>query len=242
MKKILKSMLIIAILAGLIITFTGCGKKDDEERVKDKAEEVIDKAADVLDKVDKIEKTEKTEKTEQNVATKEFSMGKWNNNVYSNDFLGLKFNLPKGWSYSSEKEIADMMNLGKELLNDDQKLAAEVAKLTSAYYVVANNPSTGDNVTILSEKPIVDITTDYYISQLKTQLSAVTSISYEIGETSKENISGKEYDVLTVTGTMSGVKVAQKYYVCKIDNYIVCIIATSNRGETEINNIMKSFK
>lgn len=237
MKKTLKTMLIIALFTCLIITFTGCGKNDDEEvRVKEKAEEAIEKTEEVLDKVGEVEKVE------ENVVAKEFSMGEWNNNIYSNDFLGLKFSLPKGWSYSSEKEIADMMNLGKDLLNDDQKLAAEVSKLNSAYYLVANNPNTGDNVTILSEKPIVDITTDYYINQLKTQLLAVQSISYEIEGTSKENVAGKEYDVLTVTGTMSGIEVSQKYYIYKVDNYIVCIIATSNRGEAEINNIMKSFK
>ena len=44
----------------------------------------------------------------------EISMGNWNNNVYTNDFLGLKFNLPEGWTYSSDEEIAEMMNLGIE--------------------------------------------------------------------------------------------------------------------------------
>lgn len=169
-------------------------------------------------------------------------MGEWKGNTYSNEFLGLKFNLPQGWAYSSDEEIAQMMNVGAELLNDDQKIAAELAKLTSVYYMVANNPNTGDSVSILSEKPMMDVTTEYYLDQLKTQLAAVESMNYEIGDTSKEKVSGKEFETLTVTASMSGIEVAQKYYVCKMDEYFVCIIATSTSGETGINDMIKSFE
>lgn len=228
MKKILKSILLMTFLACVIITFTGCGKKDDEKYIRDKAEKAIEKTEEFLE--------------EENYASTEFSMGKWNDSVYTNDFLRLKFNLPEGWIYSSDEEIAEMMNIGLELLNDDQKVAAEIAKLTSVYYMVASNPNTGDSVTILSEKPIIEVTAEYYINQLKTQLVAVESISYEIGETSKEKVGDNEYNTLLVTGTMSGIEVAQKYYVYKMDKYFVCMIVTSTSGEDTINEIAKNFE
>lgn len=220
MKKVLKSMLVILLTASMLFVLSGCGNKEEKKATND------DEKANV----------------EQEDKTTEFSMGSWSDNVYTNDFLGLKFKLPAGWKYSSDEEIAEMMNLGTELLNDDQKAAAEVSKLNSAYYMVANDPNTGDNISIISEKPAMEVTTEFYINQLKTQLSSVDSISYEIGETSKETVAGKEYDTLTVNASMSGVKMTQRYYIYKVDKYVVCIISTSTSGEQKINEIMKSFE
>ncbi len=220
MKKVLKSMLVILLTASMLFVLSGCGNQEEKKATND------DEKANV----------------EQEDKTTDFSMGSWSDNVYTNDFLGLKFKLPAGWKYSSDEEIAEMMNLGTELLNDDQKAAAEVSKLNSAYYMVANDPNTGDNISIISEKPAMEVTTEFYINQLKTQLSSVDSIRYEIGETSKETVAGKEYDTLTVNASMSGVKMTQRYYIYKVDKYVVCIISTSTSGEQKINEIMTNFE
>lgn len=220
MKKVLKSMLAIVLTASMLFVLSGCGNKEEEKATND---------------------NEKTN-IEQENKTVEFSMGSWSDNVYSNDFLGLKFKLPNGWKYSSDEEIAEMMNLGTELLNDEQKAAAEISKLNNAYYMVANDPNTGDNISIISEKPAMEVTTEFYINQLKTQLQNVNTINYEIGETSKETVAGKECDTLTVDASMSGVKMTQRYYIYKVDKYVVCIISTSTSGEQKINEIMKNFE
>ena len=222
MKKAIKSLLIIFLIASMLFVLTGCGNEEEKTTTDNTTNTANEQPA-----------------QEQKV---EFSMGEWNNNVYTNDFLGLKFNLPQGWTYSSDDQIAEMMNLGNEFLNDDQKIAAEVAKLTSAYYMVANDPNTGNSVTILSEKPAMDFTTEYYLNQLKTQLSSVESLNYEIGEISKEKVAGREYDTLVVTTTMSGINLTQKYYVYKMDKYFVGIIVTSVTGEDGIKDMMKSFE
>ena len=214
MKKTIKNMLLIMLAIAMLFLLSGCGKENNDVK----------------------------EEQSSNEQTKEFSMGEWNDNVYTNDFLGLKFNLPEGWVYSSDEEIAEMMNLGTELLNDDQKVAAEVSKLNNAYYIVANDPNTGNSVSIISEKPIMEISTDYYINQLKTQLSSVDSIKYEIGETSKEKVGDIQCDTLTVSASMLNQTITQKYYVYKLDKYFVGIIVTATSGEENINNIIKSFE
>lgn len=220
MKKAIKIALIILLVASMLFVLTGCGK---EENTATENNAVTN------------EQPVEEQKTE-------FSMGKWKDDTYENEFLGVKFNMPEGWTYSSDEEIAEMMNVGAELLNDDQKVAAEIAKLTSVYYMVANNPSTGDSVSILSEKPLMDVTAEYYLNQLKTQLTSVESMSYEVKNISKEEVAGREYETLLVTATMSGIEVSQKYYVYKMDEYFVCIITTSLNGETGINDMMKSFE
>lgn len=222
MKKAIKGLLIIFLIVSMLFILTGCGK-DEEKTTTDNTTNTANEQPAQEQKV-------------------EFSMGEWNNNVYTNDFLGIKFNLPQGWTYSSDEQIAQMMNLGEEFLNDDQKKVAEVAKLTSAYYMVANNPNTGNSVSLMSEKPSMEVTTEFYLNQLKTQLSAVESMNYKIGETSKEKVAGREYDTLVATVSMSGIEFIQKYYVYKMDNYFIGIITTSVTGEDGIKDIMKSFE
>lgn len=221
MKKILKNMLIVVLVASMLFVLVGCGKEEENTATENSTV------------------TNEQPAQEQKV---EFSMGEWNNNVYTNNFLGLKFSLPQGWTYSSDEEIAEMMNLGIELLNDDQKAAAELSKLTSVYYIAANNPNTGDSVAVMSEKPSMDVTTEFYINQLKSHLSTVESVNYEIGEISKEKVADREYDTIIATTNVSGIKVAQKYYVYKMDEYFVAIIVTSVTGEEGIKDIIKSFE
>lgn len=225
MKKTIKYLLILLIVGSMILLLTGCGDKENVK--KEDKEKVVE------------QKQETNAEQEKKV---EFSMGEWNNNVYTNDFLGLKYNMPEGWTYSSDEEIAKMMSIGAEMLNNDQKNLAEIAELNGVYYMVAKHPTKGNNVNIFSEKQLTDITTKDYIEALKTQLLALQSMKYEVEGTSKEKIGNIEVDTLTLNVEASGIKIMQKYYIYKIDKYMVGIIATSLDGETGINEIVKCFE
>lgn len=214
MKKAIRNIALMACAVIMLFTLSGCGKEENNNNEANEPEE---------------------QKTQ-------FSMGKWEDNVYTNDFLGLKFNLPEGWKAASDEEIAEMMNVGKELLNDDQKALVELSEKSGVYYMSVNDPSTGNNVIVLTEKTAVDVNTDYYINQLKTQLTSVNSIKYTIGETSKATVAGREYDTLTATASMYGYTTTQRYYVYKLDRYFVGIIVTSNTGESSIDEIMNNFE
>ena len=227
MKKMLKGISIILIIASTLILLTGCGK-EKEETPKTTSNENVN--------------VENNVEEQKNNSTEEFSMGEWNNGVYENKFLGRKFKLPEGWTYSSDEEIAKIMNIGKELLNDDQKAAAEIANLTSVYYIMANNPNTGDNISITTEKPLMEVTTEYYLNELKSQLSSVESIKYEVGEVTKETVANTEFDVLTATGKSNGIEFTQKYYVRKMDKYFVDILVTDISGKEDIKNITTYFE
>ena len=169
----------------------------------------------------------------------EFSMGEWKNNVYTNEFLNMKFNLPEGWNYASDEEIVQLMNLGSDILSGDKKYTDEVAKLTSAYYFFASDPNSGSSVSLFTEKPMIGVTMDYYLSQVKSQLEAVTEIKYEIGENSKQTIAGKEYTTLRVTAPEY--EMIQKYYLRQMDDYFIGMIVTT-QDETTIDQIISHFE
>jgi len=173
-------------------------------------------------------------------ANSELSMGEWKKNVYTNDFLGVKYKLPDGWKKYSDEEMAEIMHLGTELLSDNQKYLAELAKLNLVYYILVNNPSTGDNIVVMTEKSPLDYTIDYYLDTVKSQLQGIENINYEVGEISKETVAGNEYNVLVAN--VAGVNMTQKYYARKIGKYFLSIIATSRKGEAAINDMMKAFQ
>lgn len=225
MKKILKNMLIIVLVLGMIVLLAGCDK--EEQKVSENNEVKVQEQTNYTNEVEEKGKLE-------------ISMGEWKDNVYSNESIGMKFKLPSGWTYSSEEQIAQIMNIGKELLNDDQKLMAELSELKSVHYMMASDPNTASSVSVIGEKTLIDISMDYYMNQLKQQLLAVETINYEVGETSKEVVAGKEYTTLQLT--VPEYQMVQKYYVIKQDNYFTAIIVTSTTGETAINEIMSHFE
>ncbi len=175
-------------------------------------------------------------------APSDFSIGEWNGNVYSNDFLGISYELPDGWIKYSDEEIAAVMNLSLEMLNDNQKALADLAKLTVVFHMIVKNPETGDNISVLTEKVHLDVTSIYYLENLKAQLSALTAINYTIGELSKETIGGREYDVLTATASVSDKTLTLKYYCCKLGKYFLSIVASSMNGEKAAGNLIKAFE
>ena len=180
--------------------------------------------------------------SEPAAAPSDFSIGEWNGNVYSNDFLGISYKLPDGWIKYSDEEIAAVMNLSLEMLNDNQKALADLAKLTVVFHMIVKNPETGENISVLTEKVHLDVTSIYYLENLKAQLSALTAINYTIGELSKETIGGREYDVLTATASVSDKTLTLKYYCCKLGKYFLSIVASSMNGEKAAGNLIKAFE
>lgn len=226
MKKMLKGISIILIIASALILLTGCGKEKEETSKTTPNENV-----NVKNNVEE----------QKNNSTEEFPKGEWNNGVYENKFLGLKFKLPDGWKYSSDEEIAKNLNNGLELLNEDQREKVEEALETKGvFYLQANDLTTNNNVQVFTEKVPTGISEEAYLEQVSKQLSALENVNYNIGEIAKEKVTNKEYTTLQVE--VPEYNVLQKYFIYKKDNYIVGIIVTSITGKTTISEIIENFE
>lgn len=219
MKKLLKITALVVCLALVVLSFAGCGKQENTN-----------------------EKTSTVNQEEKEVAKeKELERGKWENNVYTNNFANITFKLPEGWAYSSDEQIAQMMNIGVELLNEDQQDLAKIAEQTSLYDMVANDPSTGASVMVMFEKTALKVNTDFYINKLKTGLEQVDSINYTIDDEIKtEKVGTEEYTVLTTT--VPNYKMVQKYYIKQEGNYFIDILITYVDGVTDLETILSNFQ
>ena len=223
-KKILFTVLLLLVL-------TGCSENNSIEQNVD---------ADITQN-ESIENTAVKNENDEVVENDEvgISLGTWEGSVYTNDFLNLTYNLPQNWVKYSDEEIAEIMNLGAEIVTNGNEFLKEVSKLTSVYYIFTQDLETNNNVSVYSEKVVYDFDVEYYLTQVKNQLESLTDINYVIGENSSANIDGVEYTTLDVS--VAGLPILQKYYVRKQGKYFVGIIATSMTGEEGITEIMECF-
>ena len=163
------------------------------------------------------------------------------NNVYTSEFAGITFTLPEGLRYADDTEIANMMNVGAELLSENKEDLAEVLEQTALYDMVAKDDYYGTSVMVMFEKATLDVSVDYYLNNLKTELEAVTVYDYEVSnEVKTETVGGREYKVLTATVPAYGL--TQKYYVEKKDGYFIDILVTYYDAYVDLNTLLANFQ
>ena len=167
--------------------------------------------------------------------TKQISLGSWTENTYTNDFLGVTYNMPEGWTRYTDEEIKEVMELGSEL-TDASELSKKLSELTSVTYMMTSSV-TGTNVILMSEKPVISVSERSYAESLKTQLEAQTAMKYNLSEIKTETIDGKEF--VTIEADVETLK--QKYYIYKVDKCIVCAIITATAND-DVNTIVEQFE
>lgn len=166
--------------------------------------------------------------------SKEISLGSWDENTYTNEFLGVTYSKPADWTRYTDEQIKDVMQLGKDLV-DASELSKKLAELTSVTYLMSSSPN-GSNVILMSEKTLVSMSEQSYAESLKSQLESQTALSYTLSDIKKETIDGNEF--VTIEASIQTIN--QKYYIYKVDNYIVSIIVTATDGN--VNDIIQQFK
>lgn len=235
MKKFLKTSILIIFMALVVIMCGGCKKKDNKTENETNVIENQTLNNEIKNQTLNNEIVTTTKKE------KELERGKWVNNVYTNDFANITFKLPEGWTYSSDEEIAQMLNIGVEALGKDNKEElSKIIEQTGLYDMVSKETSTGTSVMVLFEKPQFKVTTDFYLNNVKSGLEKMDSLDYTIEDVTTAEIAGKEYKLLSTR--IPSYNMVQKYYVRPEGNYFISIIITYIEGLTDFNNIISSFQ
>lgn len=168
--------------------------------------------------------------------------GTVNGNVYSSEFSGITFTKPDSWVFATDEEIAQTLNIGADML-DQNNFEKAVSEAASTYDMMVTDPATNSNVQISYENLAVtdseDMTVDEYLDTFKKQLDAQDVIDYEYVGSEKTTLCGEEYTCITLNATYNGVKMVQACYARKIDNLIVNVIITA--VNTDVANIEAMF-
>jgi hypothetical protein len=227
-------LLVIALIATLLVA---CDNGNEKERNIQK-EETIENVENTENNdtpaiPENIENTENTEIT-INKSANEYTMGEWNGSTYTNTFLNMKIQLPSDWTRYSEKEIASLYSETIDLYNIDKESLKEVIENQSVFYVFAQNPNTGSNIQVMSEKADKDATVDLYVEAVKAGLDEYEEFEYSNFVIGNETLMGREFKTLSCDATYYGINLKQKYYCEKQDNLIISIIVTDSSNDVDI--------
>lgn len=176
-----------------------------------------------------------------------FERGVWTENVYSNGYLGLQFTLPEGFVAASDEEIANMMELGTDILENENisDWQMKIAMLKSIYDMMASSPATGSSVLVMLENLSLTVggsamTEADYADFLAAQLAQtqVAGQTYAAGEAYEDNLDGERYYVQPMV--LGDGLVNQNYYLRRIDGYMLIIMLSYATGMYEEGAAMKS--
>ncbi len=176
-----------------------------------------------------------------------FTAGEVNGNVYTNEFAGLTFTAPEDWTFSSEEELAQMMNVSLDIIADDNEYAKKIAELTTVYGMMAQSGDSTSNVQVMFENVAItgnkNITAEKYVETVCGLLESTYAdmgATCSINDTKTVTIGGNEYVYLTVDVDYLGVAMQQAYACRKIDKYMANIVITA-AGEMTSDDILALF-
>lgn len=168
--------------------------------------------------------------------TADFDMGVIELGAYMSNFSGMKFMLPDGWEFYDREELLKMSGLDEN--GDVDALKKELLKKTTVYDMFAVDSMTGMNVIVLYENIKVQgmnpetFNEQDYAAALTSNLEKQTTIRYT--KSSEQTVAVGGFDFLELGYEAYypdyDFSIEQKYYIRKIDDFIMGIIVTEGNG------------
>ena len=172
------------------------------------------------------------------------SRGQIEGDVYTNNYLCFQFTKPQSWVYSTDEEIADLLNTSVEnLLGDKFKEALENSE--SIYDMMVVDTLSGANVNVtyenLAKSLATNITIEQYIASLKEQVKNIPSITVVFPDKyDTVKLGDSEFTRVACTTTMYGITMKQIYYLRKVDKYMAVVVVTA-QGSYSMADIEAMF-
>ncbi len=163
--------------------------------------------------------------------------------VYESEFTSLKFTKPSDWVYYTDEQIASMLNLGAEEL--DQNLFEEtVSKMQSVYDMMVVDYTSGTNVIIQYENLTISgsasISEENYFHAFEGVINDMEGNEIANSKLGEATLSGEKYLKAEYDLIMAGVQSHQVMYIRKIGGYMAVVIATPC-GDVTADNIEAMF-
>ncbi|MBQ2810532.1 MAG: hypothetical protein IJF11_06545 [Clostridia bacterium] len=175
----------------------------------------------------------------------ELSRGTIDGDVYKNEYLDFEFTKPESWVYSTDEEIASLLNLSVDTILGD-KFKDALNTNPSLYDMMVVDSLTSTNISVgyenLSKTFSSNITEKQYVESLKKQLENVSDMTVVFPDTLEKAMLGNtEFSKAVCTTTVYNTTMNQIYYLRKVDGYMAYVIVTIPNGYT-IAQIEAMFK
>jgi hypothetical protein len=175
---------------------------------------------------------------------REFIRGACVENVYASEYANLMFSAPEDWQYASYEEMAEIMGVGLDVLQDsDQKVNQKLLELKVIYDMMAVNSTTGSSVSVLYENLALSLgglrmTEEEYLDICQENLESIQELEYEFSGVTELQIGTDTYKAFIAE--LPDIGVRQYYCARKVDKYMLCIII-SIFGEDDVDTVLGHF-
>ena len=191
----------------------------------------------------------------QEKASEEVDQGAFSGSVYRNNYFGLTITIPSDWSIQDSKSMQDIKNLGKNVLDkDDKNLKAvmeasefQTVSLFAVFrYPVGTPVPFNPNLMCMAERvrhmPGIKRGKDYHFHTRKLLESSHMSVNFP-KEIYTETLGGVEFDVLYSETSLGTMLVKQKQYGAVIKGYVLLIVTTfaDENQEATLDEILKTL-
>lgn len=191
----------------------------------------------------------------QEKASEEVDQGAFSGSVYRNNYFGLTITIPSDWSIQDSKSMQDIKNLGKNVLDkDDKNLKAvmeasefQTVSLFAVFrYPVGTPVPFNPNLMCMAERvrhmPGIKRGKDYHFHTRKLLESSHMSVNFP-KEIYTETLGGVEFDVLYSETSLGTMLVKQKQYGAVMKGYVLLIVTTfaDENQEATLDEILKTL-
>ncbi len=176
-------------------------------------------------------------------ALSKIQRGETTDSTYTNAALGVTFEIPDGWTFYTDEEIAAIMNISADLWKDEDLI--NNANVSSIIDFMAVQTASGNSVNLsienLKASGNAGISVKEYIEASKKLIrEQLTGATYTFDDDTDVTLGDKTYTRLSATCSYSGVTMKQYLYIRKVGSHMVVITATSTNG-TNANVFEKMF-
>ena len=243
MKKLIALMLCLL----MVLSMAACGGKKENKTadapvVDDETEVVVDETVEEEVVEEEVIEEEVVEETVEQ--TDGSPVGVCDGGYYENTFFGIGCELGSDWIISSEEELAEMVGLTADML--DNESYQDVLKNADMFFdLYAMSGTSTINITvenlgalygeILSEDEYMDLA----IQNVEMMLP---SAGYEdmVIEKTTTQIGDKSYKGIAMESTYQGIAMYQRNFIVKVGEYVAAVTVTSAM-EDETMDLMGYF-
>lgn len=164
--------------------------------------------------------------------------GKVTKTAYESEWIGLRYELPDGYTMSGEDEMDAILQAGGSMLYEDKADdIVDYAKQVMVYEMMAQDRY-GNVLTLFVEKTSFDI--DTYVAAIKMQMGNVDTMDITIDDGETVEVGGVEFEKYSLVLGYGNVEVKEDYYLRKNGDRMICLLTGYSEDE-EAEIMMSGF-
>ena len=152
--------------------------------------------------------------------------------IYTNESIGLSFTLPEGWSFADDEIIEMMMGAGVELVAENGGYI-DTADIVAIYDMIAFNANTDSNIMVMIEALPLELEpgtelpdATVHLEALQERLEEMDVFGFVFGRPFVTTLSGQDFDALPVTVDINDTPTRQYYFVRIHNLHMITIVAS----------------